>query len=81
MKYDRMLKPSTAMLAVSMFIITGTRAWSEELSGVAVKIEVTNPSANAAGPAVDVKLLDPANSPAPAKKDLNVEIQTKAENG
>ncbi|MFN2540703.1 MAG: hypothetical protein ABR514_00840 [Chthoniobacterales bacterium] len=33
------------------------------------------------GSTINLKLVDPANSPAPAKKDLKVEVEAKAENG
>lgn len=54
----------------------------ENLSGVPAKIEVTTAAPfTQAGGGLKIELLDPANRPAPAKKDLQVEIDTKAENG
>src|SRR3954451_4498397 len=70
----------TILFAAALLFGIAGGVYSEDLSGVAAKIEVTNASTSASG-AVEVKLLDPGNSPAPAKKDLNVEIQTKAEDG
>jgi hypothetical protein len=73
---------------VSAWLVTftlgagGLFAAGEDLSGVPAKIEVTttSPSALSAG-GVKIELLDPANRPAPAKKDLQVEVDTKTENG
>jgi len=53
---------------------------AEDLSGVPAKIYVMSASEERPG-SLKIELLDPANHPAPAKKDLQVQVETKAENG
>lgn len=52
---------------------------AKDLHGIPAKIEVTETSV--AQGTVKIGLVDPANLPAPAKKDLRIEIQTKSESG
>src|SRR5438093_1750007 len=55
-------------------------ASAQNLSGVPVKIQITSVQ-DSGGRRIKVDLLDPTNRPAPAKKDFNVEIATRAHDG
>src|SRR5438105_14590612 len=53
---------------------------AQELSGVPAKIQVL--SASHGGTAeVKVQLVDPSNQPAAAKRDLEIQLEAKSENG
>jgi hypothetical protein len=78
-------RPALACLAVSLFFAVGASIGDgQSLSGVPTKIEVTGASYSGSqqqGVEARVQLLDPSNRPAVAKKDFEVELASRAENG
>jgi hypothetical protein len=75
----RRLLSSVAFLIAATFLSLASRIEAGDLSGVPAKIEIAETSVPDG--TIKLALVDPANSPAPARRDLQVEIQTKSENG
>lgn len=69
-----------AVLLLVVGLLSTTSFAGGDLGGVPAKIQLT-PVASAGNRKIKVELLDPANKPARATKDLKVEVQTKSETG
>jgi hypothetical protein len=77
----RRLLSSVAFLIAATFLSLASRIDAGDLSGVPAKIEIVETSISGGYGTIKLALVDPANSPARARKDLQVEIQTKSESG
>jgi hypothetical protein len=75
------LRGHVVLLAGATFVGTIAGLAAGDLTGIPAKIEVAEASVSGGQGQIKVSLVDPANSPAPAKKDLQLEIQTKSESG
>ena len=79
------VRPASACLAVSLcFAVGASLGYGQRLRGVPTKIEVTGASYSGReqqGVEARVQLLDPTNRPALAKRDLQVELTSRAEDG
>lgn len=68
------------MVAATFLTLAG-RIDAQDLRGIPAKIEIAETSISGGHGTIKLALVDPANSPARARRDLQIQVQTKSENG